>query len=141
MADEPREVRSIVTVGWTLETLLLHVLGLLKEKDERYIQRFESIEKAMVTAFATSETLRAAANEFRGSMNDVVNTCIRRDEYNSAHAALATAVDKIDSTVGGLIAREAGKSEGSKDMQSMRVWLIGLTVAVLGLLAALITKH
>ena len=141
MADEPREVRSIVTVGWTLETLLLHVLGLLKEKDERYVQRFESIEKAMATAFATSETLRAAANEFRGSMNDVVNTWIRRDEYNNAHQALAAAVDKLDGVVGGIIAREAGKSEGSKDMQSMRVWLIGLTVAVLGLLAALITKH
>ena len=141
MADTRENLDARNPHGWTLDTLYTHLKGLMEEKDKRDEQRFRGIDKAADTASVMAETLRAAGNEFRQSMNDIIGGCIRREEYNTAHQQLIATVDKLDGVVGGIIAREAGKSEGSKDTNSMRVWLIGLTVAVLGLLGAIVTKH
>lgn len=119
-------------------------------------------EKAVTKAETASEKRFEGVNEFRAVLTDQAKTLITRTEVDilikglndRVDTSVKSAIDKIEGPngivrqmnnlalqVNELTSRMTGKEEGSHQSTNMQVWLIGLTVAVLGLLAALFIKH
>jgi hypothetical protein len=106
---------------------------IMDERDTRYQQRFDATlseaqksvavaKDALDKAEASIERRFNIANEWRGSINDVIGTRLSRDEFLSAHQGLA---DKIDDTTRRVLTIE-GRSSG-----------IGASLSVVASVAAL----
>jgi hypothetical protein len=76
---------------WTVETLRVHLMAILAERDERYGQRFSDLETALRAALAASEKAIGKAeiaterrfesvNEFRQTLGDQAAQFMTRTE-------------------------------------------------------------
>jgi hypothetical protein len=124
--------------GWTFDTLYRHLTGLMDEKDKRDEQRFKNGEKNIDTAFVSAENLRAAANEFRGTINDLIGGCIRREEFQQTIRGITASIDTLTSKVDGLLARTAGREEGSQSKADTRDTSFQQWIAVIAVLVSLV---
>ena len=80
---------------WTVQTLKEHYDYILKERDEKINQKFESIELAVIKADQATEKRFESVNEFRAQLGDQQRTFILRSEYEAGHKELTNRVDDI----------------------------------------------
>lgn len=124
-------------LGWTLDTLNIHLDQMINLNDRRYEERFKSQEDHTALALAAAREAVAKAetssdkrfdsvNEFRKTLSDQTATFIPRSE---ALALLAGQADKID----GLQSR-LDKLEG-RGAGGAALW--GYAVGALGVIATI----
>jgi deoxyribodipyrimidine photolyase len=131
--------------AWTTDTLREHFAALLEEADKRYEQRFTdqdaavkaalaAAEKAVVKAETASEKRFDAVNEFRQTVNDIVNKMMPRSEAENSVKANA---DKIDA-LATRIDRTEGRSTGLNAGWVYLVAGIGLLATIVSIITAVI---
>jgi predicted nucleic acid-binding protein len=113
---------------WTLETLHTHLSALMAEHDKRYAQRFEAQERALDKVESTTEARFNGVNEFRGSLNDVLQKQMPRQESVALHDAARERIDKLEAEV------QAARS----DRNSMKLLIAG-AVGLLGVVATIVS--
>jgi hypothetical protein len=80
---------------WTIQTLKEHYDYVLKERDEKINQKFESLELAVLKAEQATEKRFESVNEFRSQLADQGRTFIARTEYEAGHKELTNRVDEL----------------------------------------------
>jgi hypothetical protein len=157
MENKETSSSRVIPTGFNIETLYTHLMSILNERDQRYAEKFTAAEKAVTTAFASSEkaSLKAEqaqesynvrSNEFRGQLDDQAKTLMPRLEtdnrfgnvedkiYTSAKTnsdkieELAKKVDIISTRLTTIESKGAGMNS---------LW--GLIIGGMGLLAIIIT--
>ena len=113
--DNGNGYHTIASVKEFFTRWLIDIEKFLEERDRRYDERFDAIERARESAFASQKQLTDAAfsasqkavdkaeqaqkeynarsNEFRDALNDANKNNIGRDEYHSGHQSL---IDRLD---------------------------------------------
>jgi hypothetical protein len=79
-------------VPLTLVSLKEHFKVVLKERDKRMEQKFDSMEKAVTKAEVAHEKRLEAMNEFRGQLSDQTKTFVPRTEFD----IVAKKVEKME---------------------------------------------
>jgi hypothetical protein len=95
---------------WTVQTLKEHYDYVLKERDEKINQKFESIELAVTKADEATEKRFESVNEFRAQLADQQRTFILRSEYEAGHKELTNRVDDIKLEVEKINNEKTGRS-------------------------------
>lgn len=127
--------------GWTTETLRVHLLTLLEERDRRYAQRFDdqnaavaaalaAAEKAVVKAETATERRFEGVNEFRSTLADQARDLMPRKESEQLHEAAAARLDALERRAD----REVGRSRGITDSWGAIGIAVGLAIGVAGLI-------
>jgi len=111
-----------------------HLLQLMNERDQRYGQRFESIEMAVKVANTAMERRLEALNELRGAMVDQQSKFFSREEYAARHETLVNSIDELKLTIG----RSQGRFEGVKMTWAV---IMGILMAAIDFMAGLWGKH
>lgn len=141
---------------WTIETLRVHLIALIKANDQRYDQRFEAQNNAFNVAFAAEQEFVKAAlaaadkavakaegasekrfdaiNEFRQSLSDQARLLMPRSECEKLIEAVKESVGKIELSVQGVV----GQRTGSHDSSAMIVAVIAAIAAVSSVIVLLI---
>jgi predicted nucleic acid-binding protein len=114
--------------GWNVETVLDHLTSLIGEHDKRYAQRFDAQERALEKVEAATESRFQSVNEFRGSLNDVLQKQMPRQESVALHDAARERIDKLEAEV--QVARS--------DRNSMKLLIAG-AVGLLGVVATIVS--
>lgn len=114
--------------GWTVDTLHSHVIGLLREADRRYEQRFEGQEKAITKAETATNDRLEGMNEFRNQQRDIIALFLPRTEATESKANVERRLDKLEA----IADQRGGLSQG-------RDQIIGYIVGAAGVLAAVVT--
>ena len=97
---------------------------------ERLIDaRFEAAEIAVAKAESLATTRSTQQNEWRDTVNDLINTMMPRAEYALAHKALADKVNDVASCLD----RGEGRSTGSIATIPWAIAALGVVVAVVAL--------
>lgn len=118
---------------WTVETLRMHLLAIIKANDLRYDQRFEAQLNAFNVAFAAEQDFVKAAlaaadkavakaetaaekrfeaiNEFRQSLSDQSRLQMPRSECEKLIEALKERIGKIESSVQSVVGQRVGSHE------------------------------
>jgi uncharacterized protein YhaN len=129
--------------GWTIDTLLVHLLAAIAALKELTSQRFEAQEKAVTAAMAASdaaiakaennaEKWRNSANEWRGAMNDRERDFMRQDAFDRSHADLIERVDALSKSVQEKHEIAVAALNEKIDMLAARVGQIAVTTGVAG---------
>jgi hypothetical protein len=99
----------------TVETLAVALKGLRDLLDERFAAQLEALRRSDTQVAAA----QAAANEWRGAMNDLAARLLPRSEYDIHHADLADQLERLRKDSGqkledltGRLATLEGKSSG-----------------------------
>ena len=109
----------------TPEALLTRLVALEKLVDERRIVVNEALhavqmeagraeakaERASDKAEETASQRAALANEWRGTVNDVIATMVPRSEYTIAHSSLAERLDAVTRRVDQQMGRGMGQTQ------------------------------
>jgi hypothetical protein len=101
---------------WTIATLKEYAEALLNAQEKLFTRRSEDADKAIQAALVSAEKAVTKAetatekrfegqNEFRGQLNDVINTFMPRAEYSAAHQAVIDRIDAISAKGDADIAR------------------------------------
>jgi hypothetical protein len=85
--------------GWTLDTLHLHVITIMNEREKRLDERFLSQEKAGVRLAEELAGYKSQSNEWRGALNDNTVKLLLRTEYDVAHRTLVERVEQVSKSV------------------------------------------
>lgn len=161
-----------VPSGWTVETLHTHVCALRsadrrfeKERDRRYKSERKSDSERLAAVIRTNEKAldllavqqkeyKTASNEWRATLNDVVQRQITRSEVESTFNGINQKLDitfsqmnqKIDRQHTELLAQVtalqqadingSGKDEGLEKARQNQRYIIGLALGVPGLILA-----
>lgn len=120
--------------GWTVDTLHSHVLGLLRESDLRYRDRFEAQEKAITKAEVATNDRLNGMNEFRDQQRDIIALFMPRSEAGADKATTERRLDKLEA----LADHGSGASQGRDQIIGYLVGAAGLIVAVV---TAIVTHH
>jgi hypothetical protein len=109
-------------------TVLTHVTSLMAEADKRYAQRFDAQQRALDKVEATNEARFQGVNEFRGSLNDVLQKQMPRMESIALHNAARERMDKLEAEV----------QTARSDRNSMKL-LIASAIGLLGVVATIVS--
>lgn len=119
---------------WTVQTLREHLLALLAELDRRMEQRFAAMDRALDLAQVELTRWQAAANEWRGAMNDRDRNQMPRLEIEQRLTALADRLTDLATRLD----RAEGRTRGRGDGWGYFVGGVGLLVGVAGVILALV---
>jgi phosphopantetheinyl transferase (holo-ACP synthase) len=119
-----------------------HAESLAKEREKRYMQRFEAADEAVAAALTAAKeaVLKAesatekrfdSVNEFRGALADQAATLMPRFEADSRLNALETALGDVAKAVSVM----SGRGSGLKDSWGYLVGAVGIVAALVALLA------
>jgi len=150
MADEVTHLKELL-------------LSILDERDRRYEERHSSTQEALASAFKSAEKAgdkteaalseyKAASNEWRGTLNDIVSKTLPRADYEREHKhleeRLATEIKRLDqnnATLAASITKLDGEKTGRlstqelflKNLPALIVSLIVIISAIVGLAYAI----
>jgi hypothetical protein len=142
--------------GWTLNTLQAHVAQVLAERDARYSQRMDSIERMieiMVTSQADKVTLALASadkavlkaeaatekrfegvNEFRQALTDQAAAFVTRREFEALRTSGTERMDELKERMD----RTTGVTEGGRTRTTDQRAALAAYVGLAGLLISVI---
>lgn len=143
---------------WTVETLRMHLLAIIKANDQRYDQRVDALNNAFNVAFAAEQEFVKAAlaaadkavakaetaaekrfealNEFRLSLSDQARLLMPRLECEKLIEAVKESVGKLELSVQGVV----GRRVGSHDSTAMIIAVIAAAASVASVII-LFLKH
>ena len=115
-----------------------HFKALLGAEAKRTDARFNAIERALTTSYATAkeslveaktaaEKLADKQNEWRGSINDVITTRMSREEHEASRRPLSDKLDDAIARIGKIEGRGVGMSN-----------IVSSSLTILALLAMLV---
>ncbi len=117
---------------WTFGTLRKHLERRIDDNDLRYEQRFQSSERALVTALDSANKRLDAMNEVRGQLSDQARLFMPRLEFEAQHRAI---VDQIS-----LITSRLDKIEGTRGGTSQTIaWAIAAFAALAAGITVIVT--
>jgi hypothetical protein len=102
-----RETEDQVS-GWTTDTLHAHLETKITEMRRQLDERYETQSKASQELKDTTTERFASVNEFRGQLNDQINTFLSRGEAEVRFNALSEKVDLLKEQAGGVRGKSAG---------------------------------
>jgi hypothetical protein len=128
---------------WTVETLRLHLMAILAERDERYGQRFADLETALRAALAASEKAIGkaesatekrfeAVNEFRGTLSDQASQFMTRTEATALTDRNTERIQELADRVN----RSEGRGTGVSASWGYLVGAAGLVATVIAIVVA-----
>lgn len=112
-----------------------HVLAIMDERDQRYLNEFQAIRDIIIKAETNLQHRLEAMNEIRGAMSDMSNRMMTRSEYTKEHASLVAKVDAIRDDLRHEIDVLRGRSAG---MAQLWGWIVGVVALLLSGVAAFI---
>lgn len=127
--------------GWTVETLRVYLFRLLDERDRRYADRFEDLEKELNSAFIVNqkaidkaefaiERRFSSVNEFRKTLSDQATQFVVRKEADIQYQRIIDRINELDKRVTRTEGRGAGLHAG---------WLY--LIGAIGLLLTILTIY
>lgn len=161
-ADTKNGLDRLENLVAAINERLISLRDLVDERDARYLERYNSQQTAVTSAFVASKELsnqvalastkavdKAEAaqagkndmqNEFRGQLKDQADTLMSKAEFDAQHKAL---IDRVSVNDGRISILEKGgmKFEGKSEGQAKSFLILGLLSAAavgwIGLLIAL----
>lgn len=133
--------------GWTVGTLLQHVMSLIESNNQRYEQRFQDQERAVSMALAAAKeaVIKAeqaaekrfdSVNEFRSTLADQQRTLMPRAESDRALSAMTEKLAALEKQHDAFVSERQGLRGG----WGYAVGVIGLVLAVASLIALVIKQ-
>lgn len=141
--------------AFTVDSLHVHLLHLMDERDRRYAERFDAQEKAVAVAIGNADKFvdraeqnaqkwRENANEWRGAMNDREIKLMPRAEVESVLAAInrtsearaASNSEKI-ATLEKRLERSEGKASGYSAGFGYILAAIGLATGIISIVTVM----
>jgi hypothetical protein len=95
MSADTTRVPTAPREGWSIDTALDHVLGLMAANDLRYEQRFQATQKALDSAFASQKSAIDAAFAAQKSAIEAAFSA-QKEGISAALAAADRAVNKAE---------------------------------------------
>lgn len=119
--DKTRLERAEEMDRWNSNTLHDHLTAMLLELEKRMDQRFTAqetatnaalvaAEKAVLKAEALASDRASQQNEWRGTVNDLIQTMMPRSEYEQAHGSMETQLASITSRMDQTQGQQKGAS-------------------------------
>jgi len=118
--------------SWTLETLYVHFIALMDERDKAIKAALASSDIAVNKAEYNSEKWRDSANEWRQAMDDREIKFLPRTEYTAAHQALTERIGVIEMR----ITKSESTGQGLKQGWGYLVAAAGFMLALIGIFVA-----
>jgi hypothetical protein len=111
--------------------------AILKERDERLSQKFESLATAINKAESATEKRFESVNEFRSTLTDQQKTFVSSAEYKSAHQSLIDLITSNIKTLGDVILTQKERIDKIDNMKAggQNIWI--LIVGVVGFITGL----
>jgi len=148
---------------WSINTLKEHICAVMKERDDRYEERFEAQEQATASALQGAERAQDLArnamekrldamNEFRAALTDQTRNFLTKNEYSLQHKALEDIIEahilneaervqaqeeRISGRLKG-IKEDIEKKADEKDLQNVKDKQEGNNKWLLGMVAAVV---
>ena len=130
---------------WTPDTVYAALFSMINAMSEEIDRRFdaqdkatrvalESAEKAVLKAESLATTRANQQNEWRDTVNDLINKNISRAEFAAQHASL---IDKID-TVGSRVDLLEGAEKGSGSIKSQTYMMVMGAASVIMMILAVV---
>lgn len=101
----------------------------LSERVARLEEYKTGAEKALVLADSALKLIQAAANEWRGTVQDIINKCLTRTEAESLLREISLRVTHLEKTGN----TSEGKSSGFHASWAIAISLLGIGLIILGL--------
>lgn len=111
--------------GWNVETLKEHVDERFDAMQELMETRFTAQDKALEIAAGLAVTVKKEQNEWRGTVNDVMQHMIPRSEYAVQHQALVDVLAAQEKRLNVASGERAG--EGSTKGQTFQIVMAAAT--------------
>jgi hypothetical protein len=129
--------------GWTLDTLKEHLTSRIDGLKENVGTAMAASDKAIGKADIAIEKRFDSVNEFRKSLDDMVNTLLPRSEYQVQHQALVEKVNDLFQRLLIVETAKAAKREGIGTLGAIVVGVLGGmgALAAVGALILAITKR
>ena len=112
--------------SWTIETLKEYFEALIRDRDERYRERFDAQERAITKSELASDRRFDGVNEFRESLSDQQRQFLPRPEYERAHVDVVERVNQLSSRMDKL----EGVKTGGGNVWGWVAGAIGVIVAI-----------
>lgn len=120
-------------LGWTLDTLFLHVIALMEEHEKAVKAALASSELANTKAETNADRWRSASNEWRQAMDDREVKFMPREEYRQAHNSMMERLGVAEAR----IAANENRGVGLKQGWGFLVGALGAAAGVIGIFLAL----
>jgi preprotein translocase subunit SecF len=117
---------------WTIESLREHFEALLAANDLRQQQRFDAQQQALRDALAANEKRLDGMNEIRGQLDSQARTFMPRPEADQRFGAMEQRIGKIEA----MQTRVVGRGEGKSASTTALLAVVGLLIAVIGVIVA-----
>lgn len=129
--------------GWTLDTLKEYLTSRIDGLKENVGTAMTAADKAIAKAETASDKRFESVNEFRKSLDDMVNTLLPRQEYRVQHDALVEKVSEIGQRLLIVETAKTTKREGIGTLGAIIVGVIGGmgALAAVGALILALTRH
>lgn len=113
--------------------------AILKERDERLQQKFESLATAINKAEIATEKRFESVNEFRNTLSDQQKTFVTSGEYKSAHQNLTDLITTNIKTLSDIILAQKERIDKIENIKQggYSMWIV--VVGVIGFLTGLIS--
>lgn len=106
--------------GWTVDTVHVHLLDLIRAADIRYTQRFEAQAEAIRKAEDATEKRFESVNEFRAALTDQSRNSPSRIEVDGQYAALGAQISETRKSLEDKAASNAARISGLEgDMKGL----------------------
>lgn len=111
--------------------------AILKERDERLLQKFESLATAINKAETATENRFKGVNEFRATLADQQKTFLGASEYKSAHQNLLDLVNTSTKTTNDTIITQKERIDKIDNMkqggQNIWILIVGIVGFIMGM--------
>ena len=121
--------------------------AILKERDERLLQKFESLATAINKAEVATEKRFEGVNEFRNTLSDQQKTFITASEYKVAHQNLVELVNTNTKTLSDIILNQKERidkieniKQGAGNMYILIVGILGILMAIASFILNIVGK-
>ena len=118
--------------GWTLDTLKEYLTSRIDGLKENVGTAMTAADKAIAKAETAADKRFESVNEFRKSLDDMVNTLMPRSEYSVQHQAL---VEKVNDLFQRLLIVETASSTKREGIGTLGAIVVGV-LGGMGALAA-----
>jgi hypothetical protein len=112
---------------------------MLEQRDQRLLQKFDSLAIAINKAETATELRFQSVNEFRNTLSDQQKTFISANEYKSAHQSLIDLVTSSTKTLSDIILTQKERIDKIENLKAggQNIWIliVGITGFLMGLIS------